>query len=134
MTASAVVEWALAALLHRERTGEGRHVPAAAPERRRAAEPHGHTYIRAPYGVFATKDGHMALALPPLDALGDALGLPELGGPGAAPGGHSCRDEITALVRLRLPRRTTAEWVEAFEARGIRAGPVTPRASAEVAS
>ncbi|RKN44924.1 CoA transferase [Streptomyces hoynatensis] len=143
LTAAAAVEGTLAALLHRERTGEGRLVrvsareatwpapppptlPAAAPRapRRRAAEPFGHTYVRAPYGVFPTKDGHLALAMPPLDLLGDALGLPELGGGEAALGGHSCRDEITALIRLRLPRRTTAEWLELFARSGISAGPV----------
>ncbi|GAA5066800.1 crotonobetainyl-CoA:carnitine CoA-transferase CaiB-like acyl-CoA transferase [Thermocatellispora tengchongensis] len=143
ITAYSAFEGALAALLHRERTGEGQLVSvnmldaAIAVQmqelsvftvgkvpQRRGAEPHGHTYIRAPYGVFATKDGYLALAMPPLDVLGDALGLPELAAMETDVDGHTRRDEITAMVREQLPRRTTAEWLELFDARGIWAGPV----------
>ncbi|MEU2428439.1 CoA transferase [Streptomyces sp. NPDC007861] len=143
ITAYSAFEGALAALLHRERTGEGQLVSVnmldaaiavqmqelsvftvGGVPQRRGTEPHGHTYIRAPYGVFATKDGHVALAMPPLDVLGDALGLPELAGMDTDTDGHSRRDEITALVRTRLPHRTTAEWLELFDERGIWAGPV----------
>ncbi|NGN63002.1 CoA transferase [Streptomyces sp. A7024] len=143
ITAYSAFEGALAALLHRERTGEGQLVKVnmldaaiavqmqelsvytvGGVPQRRGAEPHGHTYIRAPYGVFTTKDGHLALAMPPLDALGEALGLPELAAYDTDVDGHGRRDEITALVRARLPRHTTAEWLELFAERGIWAGPV----------
>ncbi|MGW8949501.1 CaiB/BaiF CoA transferase family protein [Streptomyces sp. NPDC055709] len=143
ITAYSAFEGALAALLHRERTGEGQLVSVnmldaaiavqmqelsvftvGGVPQRRGAEPHGHTYIRAPYGVFATKDGHLALAMPPLDALGDALELPGLATMDADVDGHHRRDEITALVRARLPHRTTTEWLELFTERGIWAGPV----------
>ncbi|WP_419999013.1 CaiB/BaiF CoA transferase family protein [Streptomyces boninensis] len=143
ITAYSAFEGALAALLHRERTGEGQLVrvnmldAAIAVQmqelsvftvggiaQRRGAERHGHTYIRAPYGVFTTKDGHLALAMPPLDALGEALGLPELAAMDTDVDGHTRRDEITALVRERLPRRTTEEWLELFAGHRIWAGPV----------
>ncbi len=125
--AYAVVEEALAALLHRALTGEGRLVTVHQDDEAvttRARELTRDAAGSEPYGVFPTKDGHLALALPPLEALGDALGLPELGGRGTGPAGHSCRDEITALVRLRLPRRTTAEWLERCARHGIPAQPV----------
>ncbi|ONK09660.1 CoA transferase [Streptomyces sp. MP131-18] len=124
LTADSALEGTLAALLHRERTGEGRLVSVTAGRPARTPEPPGRTRGRAPYRVFATKDGHLALAMPPLESLGDALGLPELGGRGT--GGHNCRDEITALVRLRLPRRTTAEWLDLFAKHGVEAGPAAP--------
>ncbi|MCG5218251.1 CoA transferase [Streptosporangium sp. KLBMP 9127] len=143
ITAYSAFEGALAALLHRERTGEGQLVSvnmldaAVAVQmqelsvftvggvpQRRGVEPHGHTYIRAPYGVFATKDAYLALAMPPLDVLGDALGLPALAAMETDVAGHTHRDEITAMVRDRLPERTTAEWLELFTARGIWAGQV----------
>jgi crotonobetainyl-CoA:carnitine CoA-transferase CaiB-like acyl-CoA transferase len=85
---------------------------------------HGHAYIRAPYGTFATADGYLALAFPPLAQLGEALGVGEFAGMDDDTDGHSKRDEITALVRARLPERTTAEWLAEFDARGIWAGPV----------
>ncbi|WP_049565754.1 CoA transferase [Streptomyces sp. SBT349] len=124
LAADSAMEGTLGALLHRERTGEGRLVSVTAGHPARAAGAPGHTRVRAPRRVFATKDGHLALAMPPLDPLGDALDLPELGGREAK--GHNCREEITALVRLRLPRRTTAEWLETFARHGVEAAPASP--------
>ena len=77
----------------------------------RGAEPHGHTYIRAPYGVFATADGYLALAMPSLRTLGEVLGVPALAAMDDNVDGHTRRDEITAMVRGRLPERTTDEWL-----------------------
>ncbi len=72
VTAYTAFEGALAALLHRERTGEGQLVQVNMLDaivaiqmqelsvftvgnkpQVRSAEPHAHSYIRAPYGVFA---------------------------------------------------------------------------------
>ncbi|MEO3753115.1 CoA transferase [Streptomyces sp. B6B3] len=136
-TAYAVVEEVLAALLHRAGTGEGRLVTVRRDDEAvvaRARELSPDAAGAGPYGVFPTRDGQLALALPPLDALGDALGLPELGGRGGHRTGHSCRDEITALVRLRLPRRTTAEWLERCARHGIPARPVTAAGAANGAA
>jgi crotonobetainyl-CoA:carnitine CoA-transferase CaiB-like acyl-CoA transferase len=143
ITAYSAFEGALAALLHRERTGEGQLVTvnmldaAIAVQmqelsvftvggipQHRGEQPHGHAYIRAPYGVFATADGYLALAMPGLRALGEALGIPALAAMDDNVDGHARRDEITAMVRARLPERTTGEWLSLFEARGIWAGPV----------
>jgi crotonobetainyl-CoA:carnitine CoA-transferase CaiB-like acyl-CoA transferase len=90
----------------------------------RGREVHGHAYIRAPYGTFATADGYLALAFPPLAQLGEVLGIAEFAGMDDDVDGHARRDEITALVRARLPERSTAEWLAEFDARGIWAGPV----------
>ncbi|HEY8456796.1 MAG TPA: CoA transferase [Actinopolymorphaceae bacterium] len=143
IAAYSAFEGALAGLLHRERTGEGQlvtvnmldaaiavqmqeisvHTVGGVPQRR-SREPHGHVYIRAPYGVFETADGYLALAMPPLDALGRVLDSPELAVLDTDRDGHRQRDRITGLVREALRRRTTAEWLELFEANGIWAGPV----------
>ena len=93
VTAAAASEATIAALLHRERTGEGQlvtinmldvittlqmqeisvHTVGKVPQTR-SNQPHGHSYIRAPYGVFATSDSYMALAFPPLKLLGELIG------------------------------------------------------------
>lgn len=143
ITAYSAFEGALAALLHRERTGEGQLVTVnmldaaiavqmqelsvftvGGVPQRRGDQPHGHTYIRAPYGVFATADGYLALAMPSLRTLGDVLGLPALAAMDDHRDGHARRDEITAMVGAALPARTTDEWLAEFAARGIWAGPV----------
>lgn len=143
ITAYSAFEGALAALLHRERTGEGQLVTVnmldaaiavQAQElsiftvggipQRRGSEPHGHAYIRAPYGTFATADGYLALAFPSLAELGEVLDIPEFAGMDDETDGHARRDEITALVSARLPERTTGEWLAIFSKRRLWAGPV----------
>lgn len=143
ITACSAFEGALAALLHRERTGEGQLVTVnmldsaiavqmqelsvftvGGVPQRRGEQAHGHTYIRAPYGVFATADGYLALAMPSLRVLGELLGLRELAAMDENVDGHKRRDEITAMVRAALPTRTTDEWLALFTEHGIWAGPV----------
>jgi crotonobetainyl-CoA:carnitine CoA-transferase CaiB-like acyl-CoA transferase len=143
ITAYSAFEGALAALLHRERTGEGQLVTVSMLDaaiavqmqelsvftvggvpQHRGDQPHGHTYIRAPYGVFATADGYLALAMPSLRTLGEVLGLPEIAVMDDHTDGHTRRDEITAMVSARLPGRTTDEWLTLLAAHGIWAGPV----------
>ena len=143
ITAYSAFEGALAALLHRERTGEGQLVTVnmldsaiavQAQElsiftvggipQHRGTEPHGHAYIRAPYGTFATADGYLALAFPSLAQLAEALDIPQLADMDDEVDGHARRDEISALVRARLPERGTDEWLAIFTQRNIWAGPV----------
>ena len=143
ITAYSAVEGVLAALLHRERTGEGQLVSVnmldaaiavQAQElsiftvgrvpQRRSQESHGHVYIRAPYGAFETSDGYVAIAMPNLKVLGDLLESPDLGGMDEHVDGYEQRDAIISIVSKGLRQRTTAEWLNIFEANGIWASPV----------
>lgn len=143
VTAAMAFEGALAALLHRERTGEGQLVQVNMLDsiialqmqelsvfsvghkpQTRSAEPHAHVYIRAPYGVFETADGYITLAFPSMKSLAQALGAPELADLDDERDTFSRRDEIFALTREKLLARTSAQWLEIFEGLGIWAGPV----------
>ncbi|MDZ7603775.1 MAG: CaiB/BaiF CoA-transferase family protein [Hoeflea sp.] len=143
ITAYTAFEGALAALLHRERTGEGQLVQVnmldaittiqmqelsvftvGKKPQTRSAEPHAHCYIRSPYGTFKTADGYLALAFPPLKTLGQIIAEPALMLMDDERDGWEKRDEIFALTRGRLETRSTAEWLEGFAAAGIWAGPV----------
>ncbi|MDP2119056.1 MAG: CaiB/BaiF CoA-transferase family protein [Hoeflea sp.] len=143
ITAYTAFEGALAALLHRERTGEGQLVQVnmldaittiqmqelsvftvGKKPQTRSAEPHAHCYIRSPYGTFKTSDGYLALAFPPLKTLGEIIAEPALMLMNDERDGWEKRDQIFALTRDRLETRSTAEWLDAFAAAGIWAGPV----------
>jgi len=143
VTAYTAFEGALAALLHRERTGEGQRVDVnmldaittlqmqelsvftvAGKPQARSAEPHAHVYIRSPYGAFATSDGYIIVAFPPLKKLGEVIGEPSFLEMNEEVDGWARRDEVFAKTRDRLKTRTSAEWLAAFEAADIWAGPV----------
>ncbi|MFT4280642.1 CaiB/BaiF CoA transferase family protein [Microbacterium sp.] len=143
VTASTAFEAVLAALLHRERTGEGQlvtvnmldalttlqmqelsvytvgHVP-----QERGSQPNAHVYIRAPYGVFATADGYIALGFADLETLGAVIGEPSFAGLDPEVEGWSHRDELYEKTAAALSTRTSAEWLDALLDAGIWAGPV----------
>ena len=84
--------------------------------------------IAAPYGLFPTRDGHMALA-PADDAffgrLMDALGLPDLKRDPmfrSQSARVANRARINAIVGGALALRTTEHWVTALNAAGVPAG------------
>jgi crotonobetainyl-CoA:carnitine CoA-transferase CaiB-like acyl-CoA transferase len=143
VTAYAAFEAALAGLLHRERTGEGQRIEVNMLDailtlqmqemsvftvgglaQQRTSQPHAHCYIRAPYGAFATADGYLILAFPPLARLGELLAIPELTHMDDEVDGHARRDEIHRLVARRLLDRPAREWLALFAEHDIWAGPV----------
>ena len=143
VTAYTAFEGALAALLHRERTGEGQKVEVnmldaittlqmqelsvftvGGKAQERSAEPHAHVYIRAPYGTFATRDGYIALAMPDFAALARALDTPALADLEETRAGWEERDATFALVRDAIAKFTKADVLSRLEAEGVWAAPV----------
>ena len=143
VTAYVAFEAALAGLLHRERTGEGQLVEVNMLDailtlqmqemsvftvgglaQQRTSQPHAHCFIRAPYGAFATAEGYLILAFPPLARLGELLAIPELTQMDDEMDGHARRDEIHRLVARRLLDRPASEWLALFAEHDIWAGPV----------
>ena len=143
VTASTAFEGVLAALLHRERTGEGQLVTVNMLDalttlqmqelsvftvgkvpQQRGEQPNAHVYIRAPYGVFATSDGYLALGFADLETLGSVIGEPSFAGMVPEIDGWTRRDELYEKTEARLHTDTTANWLEKLLAVGIWAGPV----------
>lgn len=143
ITAYSAFEGVLAALLHRERTGEGQVVrvnmldaliamqmqelsvrTVGQVPQRRGHEIHAHTYIRAPYGIYPTADGYISLAFADLAVLAELLNEPELAQWDAERDGFTERDAISRLVARGLRSRGTEHWLAALAERGVWVGPV----------
>ncbi|WP_226629260.1 CaiB/BaiF CoA transferase family protein [Alloyangia pacifica] len=143
VTAYTAFEGALAALLHRERSGEGQKVEVnmldaittlqmqelsvytvGGKPQERSAEPHAHVYIRSPYGTFATRDGYLALAMPHFAGMARALEEPRFEGLNEETAGWEDRDAVFALTREAVAKFTTEEAIARLEAEGIWVSPV----------
>ncbi|MFW2543942.1 CaiB/BaiF CoA transferase family protein [Primorskyibacter sp. 2E107] len=80
-----------------------------------------HAYLAAPYGVYETQDGHLAIAMGKLDLLAQITGLdPEI----AARDAFAERDAIKAGLATRLKTASTSHWMEQFIKADIWAAPV----------
>jgi crotonobetainyl-CoA:carnitine CoA-transferase CaiB-like acyl-CoA transferase len=134
----------LAAIVRRQRTGQGCRVDVSlmqaaldlqveplvawlnAPKKPDSVQAFRHVagwYYAAPYGVYPTKDGHMALSLSPLETIGKAIGEPRLA---AFSLGDTWtkQDEISELIAQRLKTATTKEWATRMEPLQIWHAPV----------
>jgi CoA:oxalate CoA-transferase len=74
-----------------------------------------HAYLGAPYGIYATEDGYLALAMGSLAKLATLLELPALGSYREAKDAFDLRDEIKALLAEHLRQHTTAHWLARLE-------------------
>jgi crotonobetainyl-CoA:carnitine CoA-transferase CaiB-like acyl-CoA transferase len=138
---------AMVALFHRERTGEGQKVEvslfatAVALQCQeitaflnheggftRSEAGIGAAWLDAPFGIYRTADGWIALAMMSLAELGEAVGLPELAG---YEGDFGQRDTVKRLLEPVLARRPTAEWLESLGGRGLWCAPVQDFADLE---
>lgn len=143
VTAAAASEATIAALLHRERTGQGQMVSinmldvittlqmqeisvhtVGKVQQTRSAQPHGHSYIRAPCGIFATADSFVALAFPPLKLLGELIGEESFLNYDDETDSWKHRDQIFERTQFHLKSKSTEEWLAIFREHGIWAGDV----------
>jgi len=124
----------LAALHHRNRTGEGARieVPMLASaldlqfetwttflqdgkpvERTRFSN--AHAFIAAPYGIYETADGYLALAMGRIPQLGELLACPPLCAYENPAGWFSERDAIKAILENHIRTKPTADWLTVLE-------------------
>lgn len=89
----------------------------------RSAFGNGHAYLGAPYGVYQTADGWMALAMNSLDKIGQLMEMPEIMGISRADT-FSRRDEIKRVIAAKLQTRTTEAWLAIFEPADLWCAPV----------
>jgi CoA:oxalate CoA-transferase len=86
---------------------------------RRSAFRNAHAYLAAPYGVYDTANGYLALAMTHLPTLGKLLELPALEEISNPADGFRRRDEIKQIIAQRLEEHTTEHWLEILNAADI---------------
>jgi CoA:oxalate CoA-transferase len=74
-----------------------------------------HAYLGAPYGIYRTADGYLALAMTPVPRLGDLLGCPSLTAFVDPRSWFDERDAIKAALASHLATESTAHWLAILE-------------------
>lgn len=132
-TAANLVQGILAALLRRGITGKGGLVevdlmssaidlqfePLTAyfnddKKPQRGAVANANIYGAAPYGIYRTADGFLALAMTPLKRLAELLNMDALNR-FAQSEAFARRDEIKSLLADAIQKRATKEWLSLLE-------------------
>lgn len=80
----------------------------------RAAFGNAHPYLSAPYGVYPTQDGHIAIAMAKLSQLEELLPLPALSAY-TEEEGFSKRAEIMDTLKATFETQTTEYWLSRLE-------------------
>jgi crotonobetainyl-CoA:carnitine CoA-transferase CaiB-like acyl-CoA transferase len=136
LTASAhLVQGILACLVRRGLTSEGGRVEVSLLESildlqfevitthlndgekspQRSAVRNAHAYLGAPYGIYPTADGHLALAMGSIPVLGGLLDCPALLAYQERQSWFDQRDAIKSILRDHLATRPTAHWLSILE-------------------
>ncbi|WP_049720997.1 CaiB/BaiF CoA transferase family protein [Gilvimarinus polysaccharolyticus] len=83
------------------------------PQRSQVAN--AHPYVGAPYGIYTTANGHIAISMGNLKTLCDAIGLQGLEDFYGVDAQYFERDKIKAALQKHLKNRTSGEWLQMLE-------------------
>jgi crotonobetainyl-CoA:carnitine CoA-transferase CaiB-like acyl-CoA transferase len=130
-------------LVHALRTGEGQRIDVSLfdtaialqcqeiaaylnVERRfeRSRAGIGGAWLSAPFGIYRTADGHLALAMASLAVVGELLEEPRLADYDDPRRAYDERDAVFELVQARLVERSTAEWIDLLATKDVWCAPV----------
>ncbi len=134
---------AMVGLWHQARTGEGQKIDVSLfdtaialqcqeiaaflnlPDRwERSAAGIGGAWLSAPFGIYRTADGHMAIAMASLPVVGELIEVPELAGYADEDRAYRDRDDVYRLIQGKLVERPTDEWLEVLATRDVWCAPV----------
>jgi CoA:oxalate CoA-transferase len=77
-----------------------------------------HAYLGAPYGIYRTDDGFIALAMGSVTQLGTLLGCAAMEAYRDPATWFTARDEIKRILAVHLAARTTRHWLSILEPAG----------------
>lgn len=132
MTGAHLTQGVLACLLRRGVTGKGARVEVSLLESildmqfeyftthlndggkppQRSKVNNASAYLGAPYGVYRTADGYMALSMGDIVRLGEILDCKELAAFSDSSEWFARRDEIKAILADHLPSQSTQYWLD----------------------
>lgn len=134
LTGAHLAQGILAALLRRTVTGLGGQIDVSLMESaldlqfelttaylrsnaspQRSAVNNAGAYSAAPYGIYRSADGHLAIAMTPIDRLGRLIGCDVLTGRDDPEEWFARRDEIKAALRDHLVGMPTRHWLALLE-------------------
>lgn len=72
----------------------------------------GHAYLSAPYGLYETADGYLALAMGDLTDIGSAIGCDLAGLYTNSLSSFEKRDDILQILSKTFKQKVTKEWLE----------------------
>ncbi len=130
-----LVEGILAAIIKRFRTGKGSHVETSLVESlldfqfevlttyfndgnrkpQRSAYNNAHAYLSAPYGIYKTSDGYIAIAMTPLPQLGELLNLESIKNLHNQKEWFTKRDDIKKNIGDWIEKESTDHWLSILE-------------------
>jgi CoA:oxalate CoA-transferase len=133
-----------AALLRRERTGLGARVDTSLIEGmldlqfelfsahlgdpsivvKRGARNTAHAFLQAPYGIYPTADGYLAIAMTSVPELGRLIGLAELEQYSDPDTWWSEQTAITQALAVHLATQPTEHWLGILDAADVWCAPV----------
>jgi crotonobetainyl-CoA:carnitine CoA-transferase CaiB-like acyl-CoA transferase len=82
---------------------------------RRSALNNANAYLGAPYGIYETTDGFLALAMGSVTRLGELTGCSRLADYADPKSWFECRDEIKRILAQHLKMETTDHWLAILE-------------------
>ncbi|WP_207514205.1 CaiB/BaiF CoA transferase family protein [Longitalea luteola] len=134
---SQLVQGILSALIRRHKTGTGALIEISLLESlldfqfellttyhssgklpKRSKVNNGHPLLHAPYGIYATADGHIAIAMVDIKQLAKAIGCNELMAYDQKVA-FSLRDEIKSVLAKHLLTQPSSVWLEKMHAKDL---------------
>ena len=130
-----LVEGILAAVIKRFRTDNGSHVETSLVDAlldfqfevlttyfndgnrkpQRSSYNNAHAYLSAPYGIYKTSNGYIAIAMTPLPQLGELLDLNSIKDMNDQKEWFTKRDEIKKDIGDWIEKQTTEHWLSILE-------------------
>lgn len=142
-TSAHIAQGVTALLLRRERTGVGGLVESSLIESmldlqfellsahmfdsnvvvKRGAKNSAHAFLPAPYGLYATSDGYLAIAMNPIPKIGELLGV-DFSAYAEPDTWWSHQEEIMRILTERLATQSTEHWLAILDSADVWCAPV----------